>query len=636
MTSSEMYSPYYHPGAAVAHIRRTSMMIRLFHWLAYIFVLLNLPAPLLAAVVVLQNASDQPVECTVEHADVAPAKVRLLVGESRAVSVGKEPTLKFSKGLKAVSLRLDPYQVYLFGTTREGTVDCQGVEFATKMPPITDVPAKPLELKPVEVPVKLVADNKDHRAKPAWEKAYDKRLSEASAILELQCGIKFVIAETADWAPPADADLELPSIYRAFSDEIKTKPKMLALGYTLRVPKAKPPKKNDDDDVPVKPIPEYYGRNGLPWSSHILMREDVPGSEGERIEVLVHHLGWYVGAVTTPDNNSVMRVNLGDGRAARISHVIRFDPLNILIAQIWAEEMRAGRGPEWKKLSPIAVQRLKVVYQTLSKLQPDEIPIADYVLALDELALSKPKPVEPKIDPKPMPMIEKVADREAAIRTVVQAVVKRAAEMKEKNENIKGDDLTAEYVKAAAEAALKADAKFRSAAFSIGLGVALDDSTILRNNPITKNICQAIESNRERSDRLVVLNSPTLRDRRDLCQHFVVSMALAELLNAEAAELAGLSKELADMKGTSGFSFADLAVDYAGVALAKAISDDPKRLEKLQKEFKTADYVPAVKNLREGLSESRFKQDFGSIDDARFKKETDKIRKSIEKLPGLK
>jgi hypothetical protein len=368
------------------------------------------------------------------------------------------------------------------------------------------------------------------------------------------------------------------------------------------------------------------------------MRENVPASEGERIEVLVHHLGWYVGAVTTPDDTSVMRMNLGDGRASRANHVIRFDPLNILIAQIWAEEMRAGRGPEWKKLSPLAVQRLRVVYQTLSKLQPDEITIADYVVALEELARNQPKPVEPKLEPKvePMPKVVKIAGREAAVRAVVQAVVKRAAELKQNDKNIKGDALTAEYVKVAAEAALKADAKFRSAAFSIGLGIALDDSTILRNNPITKSICQAVESNRERSDRLVVLNSPTLRDRRDLCQHFVVSMALTEILNADAAELAGLSKELVDMKGTSGFSFADLAVDYAGVALAKAIADDPKKLEKLQKEFGIADYVPAVKTLREGLSEARFKQDFGGIDDTRFKKEADNIRKIIEKLPGLK
>ena len=51
---------------------------------------------------------------------------------------------------------------------------------------------------------------------------------------------------------------------------------------------------------------------------------------------------------------------------------------------------------------------------------------------------------------------------------------------------------------------------------------------------------------------------PTLHQRCDHCQRFAVSVALTEIVRAGLAEMAGVSKELSDMKSTSGFSFIDL------------------------------------------------------------------------------
>jgi hypothetical protein len=229
-----------------------------------------------------------------------------------------------------------------------------------------------------------------------------------------------------------------------------------------------------------------------------------------------------------------------------------------------------------------------------------------------------------------------LSDRDAAVYAVVRAVTETAKTLADDPKRPKGDALTAEYVRAAAGAADNQHEDHRAAAFLIGLGIALDDSTVLRANPLTRRMCERVEDDDERKARLAVLGTPTVRGRRDLCQHFVVSVALVQLVGAEAAEFAGLSKELSDMKGASGFSFVDLSADYAGVAFAKEIAADTPRLAKLKDKFEVAAWVPAFDGLREGLPEAKFKADFGGTDDKRFKAVVADIRKRVAALPAYR
>ena len=79
---------------------------------------------------------------------------------------------------------------------------------------------------------------------------------------------------------------------------------------------------------------------------------------------------------------------------------------------------------------------------------------------------------------------------------------------------------------------------------------------------------------------------------------------------ASAAEAAGLFKEQQDARpGGSGFSFADLNADLAGVALAVRLKRGGITLEKLEKKYGVADFLPNHAGLREGLSASQFAQD---------------------------
>ena len=68
-----------------------------------------------------------------------------------------------------------------------------------------------------------------------------------------------------------------------------------------------------------------------------------------------------------------------------------------------------------------------------------------------------------------------------------------------------------------------------------------------------------------------MIGEPTLLGRRDLAQHFFVSGYLTATMGAEAANAAGVAKELVDANTTSGFSFADLAADRAGVRFADGV-----------------------------------------------------------------
>ena len=233
---------------------------------------------------------------------------------------------------------------------------------------------------------------------------------------------------------------------------------------------------------------------------------------------------------------------------------------------------------------------------------------------------------------------EPATPKEKAVRTVVQAVAQQAVELQKLplKERPSGDALTEAYIRTAATAANKLDKSVRVAGFVIGLGIALDDSNTLSGNPLTKKLCASAENADERKARIKNLGSPTVHARRDLCQHFAVSAALTEIVGADLAEFVGVAKEQADKLGGSGFSFADLCVDLAGIEFAKRIQKEPAVLEKLAKDYKVVDWVPGIEGLREGLKEAAFQKDFGGATDKRYQDQLSELRKRVAAVKGAK
>ena len=242
------------------------------------------------------------------------------------------------------------------------------------------------------------------------------------------------------------------------------------------------------------------------------------------------------------------------------------------------------------------------------------------------------------IDDAPRPVVK--PDRKAVIesaRQVVAAIVQAGRANERLAVPRKGDELTEYYVRAAAKVARKLPADRAAPGLLLGMGVALDRSSLLRDNFVTRGTWRQVETGPERKKRLAVLGEPTMHGRHDLAQHFVVSAALTALSGARAAEAAGLLKEWLDSReGGSGFSFADLAADLAGITLATHLLDRPERLAELEQGFRVADSSLAPRGLKEGLSRKEFEKQYGSFDDDRFKKALAALRQRTRALPAYR
>jgi hypothetical protein len=218
-------------------------------------------------------------------------------------------------------------------------------------------------------------------------------------------------------------------------------------------------------------------------------------------------------------------------------------------------------------------------------------------------------------------------------RKIVAAIVEAARRNARGATPRTGDDLTALYLREAAAAAKKLPADQAAGALLLALGIALDDSTILRSNPLAAALCRRIESDDERKARLAVIGKPTLRGRRDWTQHFVVSCFLTEFVGPDLAESAGLLKEQLDMRpGGSGFSFADLGADLAGIAFAVRLKQGGLTLDRVAT-FAATDFLPKPDGLKEGLTREQFDRAYGSLSDPRFRTELDGIRQRVAELP---
>ena len=73
-----------------------------------------------------------------------------------------------------------------------------------------------------------------------------------------------------------------------------------------------------------------------------------------------------------------------------------------------------------------------------------------------------------------------------------------------------------------------------------------------------------------------------------------------------------------DSAGGSGFSFADMAANRAGILFAGGLLNKRLTLASVSDEFTVANYMPAVDDLPEGLSAAELLAQFGPQTDDRF------------------
>ena len=131
------------------------------------------------------------------------------------------------------------------------------------------------------------------------------------------------------------------------------------------------------------PGEKHAGGTRSPLHPYILVRESFQGvSEAERLEFLVHEMGHYLGAVHTPDVNSVMRPVLGDRRARAKSFRIGFDGPNTLIMNLIVENLRAHQVSNLFQLSPEIKAPLATAYGFYARAMPKDASTARNVAML--------------------------------------------------------------------------------------------------------------------------------------------------------------------------------------------------------------------------------------------------------------
>tara|TARA_R110002049_G_scaffold70521_28_gene182202 strand:+ start:8449 stop:9783 length:1335 start_codon:yes stop_codon:yes gene_type:complete len=115
----------------------------------------------------------------------------------------------------------------------------------------------------------------------------------------------------------------------------------------------------------------------------------------------------------------------------------------------------------------------------------------------------------------------------------------------------------------------------------------------------------------------------TLAGRRDLMLHFLSSAAIALASQQGISIAAGEFKELLDSgNGGSGFSFADLAADRAGIQFVALATADEAQARQWQDQLLAnageVGFFPDISGLVEGLSDEAFRQQYGDMDSQRY------------------
>ncbi|HEX2475909.1 MAG TPA: hypothetical protein VHK01_14255 [Lacipirellulaceae bacterium] len=564
-----------------------------------------------ADVIVLANRTSSPL--TVRFMPLAgqAEQVAMPPGEVTPMFVDGAARVAFGPAAGQRPLLLDPNCAYYFGRKRDGQIGLQKIGLGEDETTAggRSLPGSVSRTATTTIPVMILVDEEEPGRQMLWERRLRRRVEAASAILEKYCRVSLRVVAVGTWNSD-NATNDFNASLAEFEREVKPFPARLAIGFTSQW------------EV-VRGRIHMAGTRG-PLHSHILVREANPQiREAERLEFLLHELGHYLGAAHSPERDSVMRPVLGDKQAGRSAFRIGFDPVNALVIAIVGEEMRRGNVTRLADLSNETKRRLRQIYTELARSLPNDPAGQHYVQLMGTTTVATP-----------------LTD---AARHVLQEIVRAAVSNKARPvesggtstpiARLVGDDLTTYYVRRAAGAADKLPDDVAPRAFLVALGIGLDRSDLLAKLPGSNSLAQAIEPVSERTIRLNMIGEPAMRGRQDAVEHFFVSAYLAATMGGDAARAAGIAKELVDAHGGSGFSFADIAADRAGVRFAEGVLHNQLKLSTVAQGYSVNTFMPAIDNLPEGLTAVEVAKRFGTQKDARFLKELRAIDQRIQLLP---
>jgi hypothetical protein len=165
---------------------------------------------------------------------------------------------------------------------------------------------------------------------------------------------------------------------------------------------------------------------------------------------------------------------------------------------------------------------------------------------------------------------------------------------------------------------------------------------VVVGNPSLKSVAglTAPQDFRGRHNRRV--SGVTLRGRNDWARHFAASAALALLSSEPLGRTAGVLKEEFDAgKHGSGFSFADLLADDAGIRLAMTATRDEASAVRIQQQLtagssKIDDLFPSPDGLPEGISARQLEERLGGVGGTGYQVVEQDLARRLEKCALLR
>ena len=339
-------------------------------------------APARAGVVVLTSHAQAKVALVLIHSDGRQTRHSLNRGEVLSVPVVAGVTVVFDAGGALCRRVVQANGIYQFQTNdnRMDLVQQPLPGFPTERPAPTPT-AGPQDAV-YTIPVKVLVDQKEPMLQRFWEKRYRTRIAAASEIIERHCRIRFEVVALGTWTSD-DGAQRLEPLIAEFERTVNPAPARLAIGFTGQ----------------YKALGDEKSMGGTrgPFRAHILIREwGRQITESERLEMLVHELGHFLGAVHSPERQSVMRPDISDRQSRARAFRIGFDAPNTLALCLIGEELRNRPLTHLGQLSPDTRDQLRAVYASLAAALPADPAAPGYLAMLGRPLTASGKNGPPK------------------------------------------------------------------------------------------------------------------------------------------------------------------------------------------------------------------------------------------------
>ncbi|MDG2409329.1 MAG: matrixin family metalloprotease [Pirellulales bacterium] len=590
---------------------------KVFFWL--VSSVLSLPV-IGAETTILNNRTERPVRIRFQADPVEAAQFTLVPNASVPLSLNGSVKLWYAGASGGGSDTLWPNHIYRFNDVEPGRIDLQRIPISR---PQTTPPRYPkgelVERKPWPLRIKIAVDDDERTRKATWEKKITERIEAASKLFEYFCGVKLEIVAITRWESK-DSIRDFNLTLSEFEAKVPVKPAQLVIGFTSQY----------DVNIGRQRLGGTYG----PLRSHILIREHGPRiGESERLEVLLHELGHYLGAAHSASRTSLMRPVLGDGQSNARSFQLTFDPINLLVMNLISNQIRR---PDFYSLRqiPISVQqRLLDSYNWLAEQQPGDKSVMQMAQVLCRGVLSKvegPIRTEPQNGLSVKEMRSRLAFRQA-VQKILQALGRVASDRSTKSLSL--DKLTEAYIRSAAAAAATVEDQHAIKAFYFALAIAFDRGYLI------KRYDAVADKIRKESDlvadvwREKFVGKATIWRRVSLLQDFISAGVLTQFVGIDAARDITTLEEIKQATEPAGFSFAAIVASRAGIRLNQALASDEMTFTELAKTFAIERFVPSVVSMQKFWSSAELEEDYGGTDGIYFQREIEKIQKSVDELP---